>query len=139
MALRQLLSLLVIALSTGQLPSLRPHAAKSQRRHSQGWARSLLRAERSSALARVIAVSILSSTAARLSTSSVDNPASGVTSDVEHVARLTEAGRMRPAGIAAVDAAKSQGRWQTAYRGQVRLRAKPNLIFSRGSVPRRPL
>jgi uncharacterized protein YdeI (YjbR/CyaY-like superfamily) len=38
--------------------------------------------------------------------------------NVEHVGRLTEAGRMQPAGIAAVDAAKAQGRWQSAYRGQ---------------------
>ncbi len=38
--------------------------------------------------------------------------------NVEHVARLTKAGRMRPAGIAAVEVAKANGRWQTAYRGQ---------------------
>lgn len=37
--------------------------------------------------------------------------------NVEHVARLTQAGRMQSAGIAAVDAAKAQGRWQVAYGG----------------------
>lgn len=34
----------------------------------------------------------------------------------EHVARLTDAGRMRPAGQAEVDRAKADGRWQAAYR-----------------------
>ena len=35
--------------------------------------------------------------------------------NVEKVARLTEEGRMRPAGIAAVEAAKADGRWDAAY------------------------
>jgi len=34
----------------------------------------------------------------------------------EHVARLIEEGRMRPAGIAEVDRAKADGRWDAAYR-----------------------
>lgn len=34
----------------------------------------------------------------------------------EHVARLTEEGRMQPPGIAAVEAAKADGRWEAAYR-----------------------
>ncbi len=38
--------------------------------------------------------------------------------NVEHVLRLTKAGRMQAAGLAAVDAAKADGRWQVAYRGQ---------------------
>jgi uncharacterized protein YdeI (YjbR/CyaY-like superfamily) len=33
----------------------------------------------------------------------------------DHVARLTEAGRMRPPGQAQVDAARSDGRWDAAY------------------------
>ncbi|MBP9750576.1 MAG: YdeI/OmpD-associated family protein [Candidatus Peribacteraceae bacterium] len=33
----------------------------------------------------------------------------------EFVARLTEAGRMTPAGQAAIDAAKADGRWDAAY------------------------
>lgn len=48
--------------------------------------------------------------------------------NVEHVARLTRAGRMRPAGIAAVDAAKANGRWQTAYRGQADTQIPPDLV-----------
>ncbi len=47
--------------------------------------------------------------------------------NVEHVARLSESGRMRPAGIAAVDAAQARGRWQTAYRGQADLPIPPDL------------
>jgi uncharacterized protein YdeI (YjbR/CyaY-like superfamily) len=33
----------------------------------------------------------------------------------EHIARLEREGRMRPSGIAAVAAAKADGRWQRAY------------------------
>lgn len=33
----------------------------------------------------------------------------------EHVARLIAAGRMQPAGFAAIDAAKQDGRWERAY------------------------
>jgi uncharacterized protein YdeI (YjbR/CyaY-like superfamily) len=35
--------------------------------------------------------------------------------NVGHVARLTEAGKMRPAGQAQIDAAKADGRWALAY------------------------
>jgi uncharacterized protein YdeI (YjbR/CyaY-like superfamily) len=34
----------------------------------------------------------------------------------EHVARLGEAGRMRPGGLAAVEQAQADGRWDAAYR-----------------------
>jgi len=37
--------------------------------------------------------------------------------NVEHVARLTDEGRMMPAGLAAVEAAKADGRWEAAYAG----------------------
>ena len=37
--------------------------------------------------------------------------------NVDTVARLLETGRMRPAGIAAVEAAKADGRWDRAYAG----------------------
>jgi uncharacterized protein YdeI (YjbR/CyaY-like superfamily) len=37
--------------------------------------------------------------------------------NVETVARLVEAGRMRPAGLAAVEAAQADGRWDRAYPG----------------------
>jgi uncharacterized protein YdeI (YjbR/CyaY-like superfamily) len=33
----------------------------------------------------------------------------------EHAARLLEEGRMRPAGLAAVEAARADGRWEAAY------------------------
>lgn len=33
----------------------------------------------------------------------------------EHVERLTQAGKMKPAGQAAIDAAKADGRWENAY------------------------
>lgn len=36
--------------------------------------------------------------------------------NVEHVARLTAEGRMRPRGIAEVERAKADGRWDAAYR-----------------------
>ena len=35
--------------------------------------------------------------------------------NVDRIARLTKAGRMQPAGIAQVDAAKRDGRWDAAY------------------------
>ena len=35
--------------------------------------------------------------------------------NTQHVARLTKAGQMMPAGLAAVRAAKTDGRWQAAY------------------------
>src|ERR1700732_1053949 len=50
--------------------------------------------------------------------------------NVEHVARLTQAGRMQPAGITAVNAAKAQGRWQVAYRGQADMQTPPDLAQS---------
>src|SRR6202008_5037293 len=34
-----------------------------------------------------------------------------------HVARLSKAGRMKPAGLAQVAAAKADGRWEQAYEG----------------------
>lgn len=37
--------------------------------------------------------------------------------NVEHVARLIAEGRMMPAGHAAVEAAKADGRWEAAYAG----------------------
>jgi uncharacterized protein YdeI (YjbR/CyaY-like superfamily) len=38
--------------------------------------------------------------------------------NTEHVARLIEQGRMRPAGLEQVEAAKTDGRWEAAYEGQ---------------------
>jgi uncharacterized protein YdeI (YjbR/CyaY-like superfamily) len=55
--------------------------------------------------------------------------------NVEHVARLTEAGRMQPAGIATVDAAKTQGRWQMAHRGQANMQTPPDLAQALATNP----
>jgi len=55
--------------------------------------------------------------------------------NVEHVARLTEAGRMHPAGLAAVDAAKADGRWQTAYRGQADTQVPADLAEALAANP----
>jgi len=35
--------------------------------------------------------------------------------NIENIARLTEAGRMKPAGFKQVEAAQADGRWQQAY------------------------
>lgn len=35
--------------------------------------------------------------------------------NIEHIERLTKAGRMMPSGLAEVEAAKADGRWQQAY------------------------
>ena len=35
--------------------------------------------------------------------------------NISHIERLTAAGRMQPAGLAAVEAAKADGRWEQAY------------------------
>jgi uncharacterized protein YdeI (YjbR/CyaY-like superfamily) len=37
--------------------------------------------------------------------------------NVERIARLSEQGRMQPAGVAAVESAKADGRWEAAYSG----------------------
>ena len=55
--------------------------------------------------------------------------------NVEHVARLTEAGRMQPAGEAAVEVAKAQGRWQSAYRGQADMQTPPDLARALAANP----
>ena len=55
--------------------------------------------------------------------------------NVEHVTRLAEAGRMQAAGIAAVDAAKADGRWHAAYRGQAGAQTPPDLIEALAASP----
>ena len=55
--------------------------------------------------------------------------------NVEHVARLTQAGRMQPAGTAAVEAAKAQGRWQMAYHGQADMQTPPDLARALAANP----
>ncbi len=55
--------------------------------------------------------------------------------NVEHVARLARAGRMQPAGFAAVDAAKAQGQWQAAYPGQADTQIPTDLVQALAASP----
>jgi uncharacterized protein YdeI (YjbR/CyaY-like superfamily) len=55
--------------------------------------------------------------------------------NVEHVARLAEAGRMQPAGVTAVDAAKADGRWQAAYHGQANAQTPTDLSEALAASP----
>ena len=47
--------------------------------------------------------------------------------NVAKVEALTRAGRMRPAGLAAVEAAKADGRWEAAYEAQRTATVPPDL------------
>ena len=47
--------------------------------------------------------------------------------NVAKVERLVEAGRMRPAGLREVEAAKADGRWQDAYDGAARMQVPDDL------------
>ncbi|TDK22301.1 hypothetical protein E2F46_14020 [Luteimonas aestuarii] len=47
--------------------------------------------------------------------------------NIEKVERLVAAGRMQPAGLRQVDAAKADGRWQAAYAGASRMEVPPEL------------
>jgi uncharacterized protein YdeI (YjbR/CyaY-like superfamily) len=47
--------------------------------------------------------------------------------NTEHAARLIAAGRMRPAGLAQVEAARADGRWADAYHGQRTATVPPDL------------
>jgi uncharacterized protein YdeI (YjbR/CyaY-like superfamily) len=47
--------------------------------------------------------------------------------NVGHVERLTSEGRMRPAGLAAVEQAKADGRWDKAYDGQATIEVPADL------------
>ena len=55
--------------------------------------------------------------------------------NVENVARLSEAGRMQPAGRAAVDAAKADGRWHAAYASQANAQIPPDLSEALAANP----
>jgi len=56
--------------------------------------------------------------------------------NVAHVARLDAEGRMRPAGLAAVDQAKADGRWDAAYEGQAAIEMPPDLARAIAAEPR---
>lgn len=56
--------------------------------------------------------------------------------NVDKVAQLTEAGRMRPAGLAEVDAARADGRWAAAYPSQRDATVPPDLAAALEAHPR---
>src|SRR3954447_2273106 len=55
--------------------------------------------------------------------------------NVEWVARLLEAGRMRPAGLAAVEAAQADGRWEQAYAGAATITVPDDLAAALAAEP----
>jgi uncharacterized protein YdeI (YjbR/CyaY-like superfamily) len=55
--------------------------------------------------------------------------------NVEAVEALTLAGRMRPAGLAAVDAARSDGRWERAYAGSAAITVPDDLAAALAAEP----
>ncbi|MER7609631.1 YdeI/OmpD-associated family protein [Nocardioides sp. NPDC127503] len=55
--------------------------------------------------------------------------------NVEHIGRLEAEGRMTAAGRAAVEAAKSDGRWEVAYAGPATAETPPDLLAAIAAVP----
>ena len=55
--------------------------------------------------------------------------------NVEHIARLGAEGRLMPAGQAAVDAAKADGRWDVAYAGPAAAEVPPELATALAASP----
>lgn len=55
--------------------------------------------------------------------------------NTEHVARLLEQGRMLPAGQAAVDGAKADGRWEAAYAGSATITVPDDLALAVAADP----
>jgi uncharacterized protein YdeI (YjbR/CyaY-like superfamily) len=56
--------------------------------------------------------------------------------NVRKVEALLEAGRMRPSGLAEVDAAKADGRWDAAYESQALATVPPDLAAALAASPR---
>ena len=56
--------------------------------------------------------------------------------NVENVARLTAAGRMRPSGAAEVERARADGRWDAAYAGPATATVPPDLVAALAAHPR---
>lgn len=54
----------------------------------------------------------------------------------EHVARLTEAGKLMPAGLAAVETAKANGQWEAAYEGSAKMQVPPDLQAALDASPK---
>jgi uncharacterized protein YdeI (YjbR/CyaY-like superfamily) len=55
--------------------------------------------------------------------------------NVEAVGALAEAGRMRPSGMAAVEAAQADGRWERAYPGAARMTVPDDLAAALAAEP----
>lgn len=55
--------------------------------------------------------------------------------NVEHIGRLEAEGRMTAAGRAAVETAKSDGRWEAAYAGPATAETPPDLLVAIAAVP----
>ncbi|WP_138758138.1 YdeI/OmpD-associated family protein [Modestobacter altitudinis] len=55
--------------------------------------------------------------------------------NVETVARLIADGRMRPAGLAAVEAAQADGRWDRAYAGPATITVPDDLVAALAAEP----
>jgi uncharacterized protein YdeI (YjbR/CyaY-like superfamily) len=55
--------------------------------------------------------------------------------NVEAVEALTAAGRMRPPGLAAVEAAKADGRWERAYAGSATITVPDDLAAALAAEP----
>ncbi|HEX8583710.1 MAG TPA: YdeI/OmpD-associated family protein [Allosphingosinicella sp.] len=53
----------------------------------------------------------------------------------EHAARLIAEGAMAPAGLAQVDAAKADGRWQNAYAGQAAMSIPQDFLGALDALP----
>ena len=56
--------------------------------------------------------------------------------NVGHIERLLGEGRMHPAGIAAVEQAKANGRWQAAYAGPATIEVPEDLARALAAEPR---
>ena len=55
--------------------------------------------------------------------------------NTEHIARLTEEGRMRPRGVAEVEKAKADGRWERAYGGSADIEVPDELAAALAADP----
>lgn len=56
--------------------------------------------------------------------------------NVAHIARLEAEGRMHPAGLAAVQSAKADGRWNDAYAGPANIAVPADLAAALAAEPR---
>lgn len=54
----------------------------------------------------------------------------------EHIARLTREGRMMPSGLAQVEAAKADGRWDNAYAGAATMEIPADLLAAIEAEPK---